>query len=400
MTQDTAIAVTSEPEQELVDAVDQPALSQSGAPVVNSRIDELRQAARDVRDGKTARKFTVREILACFGCKRRGAFVVEWVRENLSQLGVRTDPDFNSVWIDAEVSLVPIEQHASAQKDNDESEPPEGGVASTGGQKVTDDSESDVSATFALIKGAIEDPTYRVGKLEAASRGVVSVAPNDSLEKAVSLMLFHSYSQLPVMQGERDVKGIVTWESIGSKLALKCQGKEVREFMVPVQTIAPDRSLFSAMEVIAKHQYVLVQLPDKRISGIVTASDLTLQFKQLTEPFLLLGEIEQHIRRLIAGKFTAQELEAFRDPGDESRTIKNVADLTVGEYVRLLQAPRCWEKLGFCVDRTIFVQKLDTVREIRNDVMHFDPDPLDSDDLNLLRQFVVFLQALREIGAC
>ena len=154
------------------------------------------------------------------------------------------------------------------------------------------------------------------------------------------------------------------------------------------------------MEVIAKHQYVLVQLPDKRISGIITAADLTLQFQQLTEPFLLLGEIEQHIRSLIAGKFTAQQLEAFRDPSDESRKIENVADLTAGEYVRILQDPGCWEKLTLGIDRALFVEKLDAVRVIRNEVMHFDPDPLDPADLTLLRQYVVFMQSLREIGAC
>jgi hypothetical protein len=56
---------------------------------------------------------------------------------------------------------------------------------------------------------------------------------------------------------------------------------------------------------IAQHQYVLVQAPGRTITGIVTSTDLSLQFQQLTEPLLLLDEIEQHIRMLIVGKFTA-----------------------------------------------------------------------------------------------
>jgi len=40
------------------------------------------------------------------------------------------------------------------------------------------------------------------------------------------------------------------------------------------------------------HEYVLIRAADRRICGIVTTSDLGLQFLQLGEPFLLLGEIE------------------------------------------------------------------------------------------------------------
>jgi len=398
----STIAPDADPdsEPEVVDAVELSNPSQSSSQVANSRIDELRRAVGDVIEGRNARKFKVRELLACFGCKRRGAWVVEWVRKNLRDLGVRTDPDFNTVWIDAEVSLVPIGQGVSANKQNAVSDLNQGGTAFTDGAETTTAAGTVVASTLDFIKGAVEDPTYRVGQLEAANKGVVSVAPNDPLKEAITLMLLHGFSQLPVMQSEREVKGVVTWESIGARLALGCQHIEVRDFMAPAQIIASDRSFFNAMETIARHQYVLVRQPDNKISGIVTASDLTLQFQQLTEPFLLLGEIEQHIRRLVAGKFTAPELEAFRDPSDESRKIEEVADLTVGEYVRIFQDRECWEKLKLGVDRAMFVEKLDAVRVIRNDVMHFDPDPLDSDDLTVLRQFVVFMQSLREIGAC
>jgi len=40
---------------------------------------------------------------------------------------------------------------------------------------------------------------------------------------------FCDSSQMPVMQGEREVKGVVTWKSIGSKLALGCKADHVGE---------------------------------------------------------------------------------------------------------------------------------------------------------------------------
>ena len=74
-------------------------------------------------------------------------------------------------------------------------------------------------------------PTYRIGKLAAANRQTQSVTPDASLSEAVTLMLLHDFSQLPVMQGDRQVKGVISWQSIGSRVALNCKGTVVREFM-------------------------------------------------------------------------------------------------------------------------------------------------------------------------
>ncbi len=158
-------------------------------------------------------------------------------------------------------------------------------------------------------------------------------------------------------------------------------------------------SLFDVINIVAQYDYVLVRASDRRISGIVTASDLSLQFRQLTEPFLLLGEIENHVRRLIDSRFSVDELRECCDPDDTRREVQGVADLTFGEYIRLLQKPERWAKLGIAIDRAIVVTQLDKVREIRNDVMHFDPDGIPPEDLEVLRDFSQFLQKLQAMGA-
>jgi predicted transcriptional regulator len=65
---------------------------------------------------------------------------------------------------------------------------------------------------------AAEDPTYRIGRLEAAKRRPVSVAPDASVERAVTIMLSKDFSQLPVMTSERCVKGVISWSTIGHRL--------------------------------------------------------------------------------------------------------------------------------------------------------------------------------------
>jgi hypothetical protein len=244
----------------------------------------------------------------------------------------------------------------------------------------------------------ITDPTYRIGKLASANNPPVSVKPDSSLSEATTIMLSHDYSQLPVMTGERDVKGIISWSSIGKRLVFEKPCMFVRDCMEQHQEISAEVSLFAAIDIIIQHEYVLIRDSSKKISGIVTTSDLSLQFLQLGEPFLLLGEIENQIRRLIHGKFSKDELADARDPSDSTRQISSEADLTFGEYIRLLENPSRWSSLKIKIDRGVFVDRLNKVRQIRNDVMHFDPDGIAESDLKILRDFVGFLQNLSKLG--
>ena len=168
--------------------------------------------------------------------------------------------------------------------------------------------------------------------------------------------------------------------------------------MDPHHEVRADMSIFQAIPLIVQYDYVLVRAADNQISGIVTASDLSLQFLQLSEPFLLLSEIENHIRQLIGVKFTPAELAAVGDPADTGRRIERVTDLAFGEYVRLLENPERWTRLGIRIYRAAFCKHLDSVRIIRNDVMHFDTDGISPTDIEALREFARFLQRLKSMG--
>lgn len=122
------------------------------------------------------------------------------------------------------------------------------------------------------------------------------------------------------------------------------------------------------------------------------------QFRILAEPFLVVGDIENGVRRMVHGKFTVKELEEAKAPGEDGRSIEGPADLTFGEYIRLVELEKRWKKLRLEIDRVEFVSRLNRVREIRNDVMHFDPDGLAPEDMLFLREFAQFLKRLRDVG--
>jgi hypothetical protein len=73
-----------------------------------------------------------------------------------------------------------------------------------------------------------------------------------------------------------------------------------------------------------------------------------------------------------------------------------VADLTFGQYARLFQHPKIWAKLNLKIDAGVLTTLLEAIRDIRNDVMHFDPDPMTADELYTLKRAVRFMVSVRE----
>ena len=164
--------------------------------------EQLKRVAEKVHAGGTPEPVTVRTLLSWFGSQRRGRFVVEWIRSGLAEAGLVTNPDFDSVWIDAEIKLQLAETQSSSATD---------------------------------------------GSLHNA------VTPEPPIETAQALFIGDAY---------------------------RMRNRIVRS--------TPTTSLFAAIPEIVKSQYVLVRDPkDKRITGIITGADLSIQFQQLAEPFYL-----------------------------------------------------------------------------------------------------------------
>ncbi|MGY6644153.1 MAG: CBS domain-containing protein [Salinarimonas sp.] len=338
---------------------------------------DLATIANTLRKKKPVEPITVRDFLWGFGAQRRGPNVVRHIRGQLQEAGLDTYPDFEGLWLDAPFSFILAEA---------EEEP------ATGERK-----ESLEPPPEPLLTWITRDPTHRVSKLAAANQKVVSVAPDDPFEKVVTLLLARDFSQLPVMTNERVVKGMISWKTIGSRLALGRELQFARDCMEEHHEVRSGQSIFEAIPTIQAFDYVLVRREDQSISGIITGSDLSSQFYTLSEPFLLLSEIENLVRNMLAGRFTVADFDGAKDPGDE-REIRTVDDLTFGGYLRLLQHPDHWPKVGLPIDRVVFCKDLDDVRIIRNNVTHFDPDGVTPEELEKLRDFKAFLSNLERIG--
>lgn len=330
-----------------------------------SYLERVGKEAREAIKGgaaPTPEKLAVRRLLELFGYAKRGRLVNSRIRNALEAHGLRASPDFESVWIDREISLELDRQ----------------------------------SATGSVEPVTIEDPTVRIDALVAAHRKPTVADPDSRVRDATTLMLLNDYSQLPVTQNRRKIRGMITWKSIGSRLSSGVECSLVRHCMNPhVQEVRLGTPLLDAVSGIASHGYTLVRSSTDEIVGIVTTSDLSREFHELASPFLLIGEIEKYLHTVVHGQFTTEEIQAALPEG---LTATGTADLTLGGYCRLLQNPPNWDKLRLEFSRELFVERLEAVREIRNEVMHFRPDGLDPEKQQVLHGLVAFFRHLARMG--
>ncbi len=117
-------------------------------------------------------------------------------------------------------------------------------------------------------------------------------------------------------------------------------------------------------------------------------------YRELSTPFFLIGELDQVLRQLIAKTFTLGEVTSLCDP-DGSRTLGSFDDLEMGDCQRVLENTERWGKLGWPLDRATFIKRLDELRIVRNNVTHFNPEPVPADAVDKLRYI---LKLLRDYG--
>jgi restriction system protein len=317
---------------------------------------ELIAAARD-RAGDDPVALTVRQLLRLWHAQARGAVVVRNIRRDLERAGLVTDPDFASGYIDNHVRLIQAPEDTTAEP------------------------------------VAAQEVSLKVGHLRAASQEVLAVRPDDSLARAQTLMVLNDYSQLAVASTPRSVQGAITWESIGRKSISK-ELTCARDATVPAEEVEFDQDLLPLLPRVADAGYVLVRGRDRKLSGIITAADVTVEFDALASPFFLLGEIERRLRVVIDEHFQPQELSNYREPSDTGRPIEGAEDLSLGEISRLLEKPDVWDRLHWRADRVTFTNSMDEVRSVRNRLMHFSPDLPSELEVEQMRNMLGFLKAV------
>jgi CBS domain-containing protein len=330
---------------------------------MNERVSEfLRRASKEPV------RLTVRELLGIWGFTSRNSFeTVGQIESALSGAGLRCEPAFTEGGLD---SLVLVGRP---------SEEPE--VPSTSEQ--ADDALKDEPLRLPPVAPLI-------GSIPSATRSVMSVHPEQTLEYAQGLMIANDYSQLPVLIGDRELKGAVSWRSIARARVAKptITLGDVIDPHPPV--VHASDKLLDAVTTIYDTDFVFVRGDDDRICGIITTADLSTQFRDLTAPFFQIGEIEGLLRSRIQRVFSMNEIRL----AVKAAKLESVEDMTFYQYQLLLGDSDRWRKLHCGVDRGMFIDYLNKTRLVRNKIMHFDQENLTPDERDQVEQCLNCVRAV------
>lgn len=309
-------------------------------------------------------KMTKRDFIYLFDwCEKRTSGNVWRINEYLEREKLVVEPNYQNGWIDEYIEIK-LKEKAKIKNGNSEN--------------------SLVQDTF--------DPINRLSLLKAASRVPVSVSRDSNLEKAYLAMWKNDYSQLPIMNNDREVIGLITWQSIAKGLITNKSSNNVKDFITDDFVILDESTpLFDAIKEVIRIGVVFVRDKEKKIKGPITPSDLNEQFLEQIEPYILLEQIENYIRLILHNKIILEELEKLITMNDENRAITSLSDMTFGEYIRVIQNYEMWKLLTLPFDKADFENDLECIRKIRNGVMHFHPDGISENELTLLRKMSKFL---------
>jgi CBS domain-containing protein len=321
------------------------------------RYEWLREA-RTLADAETPIELAVRDLVSRWEVPAS----FQRIEADLANHGLTTQPDFRKVSPETVVRLITP-----------------GSEGESSGSGPDEDGQLDIGLT--------------VGNLPSALNGVVSVSPTATFDEAITLMALNGYSQLPVMSGTHNLRGAVTWQSIAYARHASPDAS-FADAIIHAREARYDQELIEVLPDLEESDFAFVRDDKNAVAGIITTADVVATYRELSTPFILIGELDQVLRKLIARTFSLNEVCTMCDP-DGKRSIDSYDKLEMGDYQRMLENPDHWKKLGWPLDRATFIKRLDDLRLIRNNVMHFNPEPRDPQAVQKLR---FMLKLLRDFG--
>lgn len=303
---------------------------------------------------------TVRNLIGFWGYRGRGKNVVEVINDNLTQMRLTVEPPLDSVPLDFELTVarLPADVRVLAAEDQ--------------------------PADHLLPLSRIDSATHALQSDQSPSeRGYVT--RQTTVGEAVTLMMRQDFSQLPVVDSwdHRVVVGVFSWESYAQAGLRSAQPVFVGDALAPVSTVDLHSDLFASVAPVADRGYVVVTYRGM-LAGIVTASDLTLEFEDLTIPFLAVGRCERELKR-VASEVFAEPLAA------EGKPLEEMMFWSLQDLYR-----RHWDRLGWSLSKDVFVAWLNATRRLRNSIAHFedrDQDP--SADVEAVHRLTRWLNGVK-----
>lgn len=222
----------------------------------------------------------------------------------------------------------------------------------------------------------------------------VTVSLEDSIQKALKLMLKNDFDQLPVVS-DAGVEGAVTYKSV-AKYVKSIEEPRVNETSVKIalntnpEFVDRDHDLFELFDTLAEDDYVLIGDHDELV-GILTRYDVFYFLEHQVEPFLKIAGIEESLRYLFHASCSDldQRIEdTFADRAEHDESYdppERLEDFSFDEYRIFIMRNLDQLPSRLSQERDMVESLLEEIRETRNALFHFraEADEVDRDQLDI-----------------
>lgn len=164
----------------------------------------------------------------------------------------------------------------------------------------------------------LTDEFHVVNHLIPDRQEVTKIHPQTPVNRAFAIMRQKFFSQLPVVAGNR-VMGVFSYRSFAERfLILNAETKEkldlgqyhVIDFMEQPHFVHIAEGIEKILPLLNETDYLLVGQMDQLV-GVITALDLTRYLNLYASIFMILGEIELTIRKIIRACVNDEELRSY-----------------------------------------------------------------------------------------
>lgn len=263
---------------------------------------------------------------------------------------------------------------------------------------------------------------FTVQQLIEDHQKIIKTKPDSPAKEALELMIQYDFSQLPVLDDNNMLLGIVTSDSILRALnhfGVPLTDLRVSHAIAKVKQYSPDDDLFDLLDALKDTYAVLIVQNDGTLKSIVTSYDTTEYFRRRAEDIMYVEDIEstvkdfirvafnhtddtdQHtlnktiaevinsddhkklqgalmhyLNRMMPGKASIDQdvfEEVFTKHFSAKSSTKSFDDLTLSEYIQLILHKSKWTAFNSVFQLRIEAMRhlLNGVRETRNALAHF-----------------------------
>ena len=212
----------------------------------------------------------------------------------------------------------------------------------------------------------------------------ICVQQSARVQEALRLMLQNDVSQLPVLDAEGDLVGLISHKTVAHAIFLLGDKVPLLQITVDhclerVETLTLEDDVFEACDLLNKGNGSLVVVNDRKPVGMITTGDLMTFFRDRSEDFIKIEDIEVTLRQRTRDVFPddismtrALLLALGPDVNDVNKPRRGFNELSLAELVMVMTHAENWARFnGMFEPLELFKMLMERVRQVRNLLAHF-----------------------------